>query len=174
MLQFTQKDIDRFWSKVDKISNPNGCWEWTASKQNRKVGYGKFQMKNKSCLAHRISWLLHYGKIPKNIYVCHKCDNSICVNPNHLFLGTPNDNIQDMVKKNHHAKGNNHGSVTHPERIVKGEKHANSKLTKNQIIEIRKKYIPNIISMPQLAKEYNVDWTTIRQIVNRITWKHIL
>jgi hypothetical protein len=84
----------RFWNKVNKTKK---CWEWLATKNNK--GYGRIQVNGKSRLAHRISYGLKNGEIPRGLEVLHKCDNPLCVNPKHLFLGTHKDNLQDMAKK---------------------------------------------------------------------------
>ena len=91
---------ERFWEKVDKNTS-NGCWEWTASLS--KGGYGQIAH-NGPKYAHRLSaeWA---GMNPANKYVCHKCDNPKCVNPEHLFIGTNQDNVSDMVFKSRHKKG---------------------------------------------------------------------
>lgn len=148
---------ERFWKKVDK-NGPNGCWVWTAS--CLKSGYGSIKTKDGTMGSHRISWKLHYGKISKGLCVCHKCDNKKCVNPNHLFLGTQAENIQDMIKK---GKGNK----------AKGEKHPMAKLKEWQVLEIRAKYKTGKYTQRQLAKEYNVAEITVNYIINRKTWKHI-
>lgn len=129
----------RFWKKVKKTKT---CWLWTGYKHS--MGYGQFRLNNKNISAHRLSWILNRGPIPKGMYVCHTCDNPSCIRPLHLFLGTPLDNKTDSVKKNRHYK------LGRPKI-----------LTNNQIKEIRQKYIPYKYSTHRLAKEYKVTAMTI-------------
>ena len=95
--------LERFLNKVDKTSNPNGCWEWTAFKN--KDGYGRFT----KYMAHR--WAAeHIGNMSlNNLNVCHSCDNPGCVNPAHLFLGTHTDNMRDKVSKGRARTRNDKG-----------------------------------------------------------------
>jgi hypothetical protein len=147
---YPRQSIDeRFWSKVDKKTTEE-CWNWKASFCGK---YGQITVDKEKHLAHRFSWIIHHGN-PGNLLVCHKCDNPSCVNPNHLFLGTPLENTHDMISKN---------------RKPLGEKHRSSKLTTEQIYDIR----ACNLSQTQLAAIYGVDQSQISNIKNRKQWKHI-
>lgn len=116
--QITEKVKERFWKRVEKTG---GCWLWTGSCFPN--GYGQFSLSKTSVGAHRISWLIHNGDIPTGIFVCHHCDNPICIRPDHLFLGTAQDNTRDAATKGRMAKGDRHGTHTHPERVTRGDSH---------------------------------------------------
>lgn len=143
-----------FLSKV--IKKENGCWEFN---KLDKQGYGYLCFNGKAERAHRFSYKMLVGEIPDNIFVCHKCDNPSCVNPDHLFLGTPADNTQDMLKK----KRDN------PQR---GSKSSNSKLTEEQVIFI-KELIRNGEKYSTIAKKFNVSAGAISLIANNKNWKHV-
>lgn len=148
--------IARFWEKVDKNISYD-CWIWTGAKHPK--GYGHIGINGNNHRVHRVSWELHHGrKIPIGMCVCHKCDNPSCVNPDHLFLGTHKDNAQDRNVKNRH---------------VKGEQIKFSRLTEEQVIEIKSIYTGKWGEQTKLAIEYNVGTSTISNIINGKAWKHI-
>jgi len=94
------KPLTRFWIRVNKA---DACWEWQGP---LKRGYGSFYYDHHQGTAHRFSWELHRGQIPAGLQVCHTCDNPKCVRPDHLFLGTCKDNIQDCHRKGRHPRIN--------------------------------------------------------------------
>lgn len=116
----TRSVKDRFWEKVD-VKNKNECWIWNSTTD--KNGYGIFKLGNKDVKAHRVSWEFHSGSIPLGMQILHKCDNPPCINPNHLFLGTPQDNMDDKKKKGRSV-------------YFKGSQLPQSKLEDSQVIDI--------------------------------------
>jgi hypothetical protein len=100
--EYFERTKKRLLKKVKKTIS--GCWEWTGAKNHS--GYGHTTFRKERCKrAHRVSYLIWVGEIPPNLYVCHRCDNPACINPNHLFLGSHEENMQDMKKKNRACKG---------------------------------------------------------------------
>ena len=147
-------DINRFWSNVD-IKGPDDCWEWKRGCFNH--GYGAFRYENKTQQAHRFAWEQVNGLIPEEMFVCHSCDNPICVNPLHLFLGTPKNNMDDMVRKG---------------RSSRGMKRHTAKLNEKIVLEIRRKYRYGTCSHKELSEEYGVAKSTITRIINRKIWNY--
>lgn len=124
--QYTPKDIKCFWAKVNKdgsipvhVPHLGQCWEWIKkinrgkSKNRQGVHYGKFRCDDRLIYSHRFSWEITNGKIPDGLWILHKCDNPSCVNPDHLFLGTANDNAKDRMKKHRHGKADWYGIRHH-------------------------------------------------------------
>lgn len=170
---------ERFWEKVYKngpilkhMDSP--CWIWVGSRNG--AGYGTFWDGNWYTMAHKFSYLIHYGKAKDGQIICHECDNPPCINPEHLFSGTLKDNTQDMIKKGrlNPPIGFRHRAYTKPETILMGEKSPASKLTDKEVIEIRERYKAGGISTRKIAKIYGVTGGTIQAIIKRKTWKHIL
>jgi len=145
---------DKFWEKVD-IRGPNECWPWTA--YTNDMGYGMIKHKGRALRAHRVAWELTYGPIPEGMFVCHHCDNPLCCNPAHLFIGTQADNLTDMAQKG---------------RSTLGERDGMSKLTAKQVREIRRCYAEGMLQI-RLATEYGVSQNHISNIVNHRRWRHV-
>lgn len=140
---------DRFFSRFIKMDS--GCWQWTAHAD--KNGYGVLPGDKKNIRAHRLSYEIHVGQIPKELFVCHRCDNPGCVNPDHLFLGTAKDNNQDSLKKGRHYVG---------------EKNGRAKLTWEKVKNIRQ----SNKSKKELAIIYEVSVQTIKAVKNNKVWKN--
>lgn len=149
-IKTTNQVYKRFWSKVLLTANDDLCWNWAAGKSTR--GYGSFKLDNSTDKAHRVSYRLTYGDFDNSLQCLHKCDNPSCVNPKHLFLGNSLDNNQD--------------------RDIKG-RNGSTKLSKEQVIEIRKKHSKKDVTNIDLAKQYNISDGMISLIVNRKSWRHL-
>ena len=144
--------MDRFWSKI-KLGALDDCWEWTAGKRN---GYGRFWMNGKMVSAHRAMLQFVGREIPDGMHVCHHCDNPSCVNPVHLFVGSPADNTQDMI---------------HKKRIDRrGERNNLAKLCNEDILLIRSLNQP----AKSIAKFFDMSKSSIERIRSRKTWSHVL
>ena len=156
----TRRSIyERILSKIKKDIK-TGCWIWQGalSGGDGRKKYGYIRIDGKSLRVHRVVYGLFNNKNIDGLLICHHCDNSACVNPEHLFIGKTQDNMDDMIKKGRHK---------HPN----GEKN-NSKLTTKQVLKIRQLSLEGWKN-PSIARAYNVAVTTIRNIVIRKKWKHI-
>lgn len=168
---------DRFWRHVDRAGpipehrpDLGPCWVWTACTERK--GYGKFWWNGHLTAAHRISYELTNGPIPDGLWALHHCDNRLCCNPAHLFLGTAADNTADMYAKGRAATGERHGMQMHPEAICTGERHGMARLTAVQVMDIRHQAADGVMQRA-LARRYGVAPATICLIVKRKTWRHI-
>lgn len=156
----------RFWNTVD-LNGPihpvyGKCWIWLGGKSRN--GYGQFTISNRGIRAHRYSYELHIGPIPEGLSVLHHCDNPSCVNPKHLFVGSTFDNHQDKVRKGRQAKGETNGF---------------SKLSDDEIREIRRRYKLKrgyhdpVNGQNGLAREFKVTQALISLVVRNEIWTHV-
>jgi hypothetical protein len=141
------------------LPDDGGCMIWMGSKN--KKGYGQISMNGIPMLAHRFSYKLHFGNFNNNLCVLHKCDNPSCVAPNHLFLGTKKDNMQDCLTKNRLKTPN-----------LKGQENSSSKILDLEIPMIRKKLSLGL-SCKFIGDFYGVSQDAIRCIKNGKNWRHI-
>lgn len=146
-----------FWRKVDVSSNIDECWAWASFKRGK---YGQFTFKSINYAAHRVSYYLHYGVDPLDKQVCHKCENRCC-NPHHLFLGTNDENQQDLFNKKGKAVG------------FKGENSITSKLTNDKVISILEEYNNGLITQQGLADKYEISKCHVNGIIRSRSWNHI-
>lgn len=154
--------VDRFWAKVDRSQlSPGGCWTWTAGTCGS--GYGSFQGPHRTLNAHRVAWEIENGPIPKGdghhgTCVCHRCDNKLCCNPAHLFLGSNAANMADKAQKGRQARGERSGNV---------------KLDTDKVKAIRACYATGCFSQASLAEQFGISTTQIHSVVNRKSWRHV-
>jgi len=148
--------VKRFWSKIDKSRGSKSCWPYTAGRN--WYGYGMFNPTSKKHVpAHRYMWQLKNGPIPKGMLICHKCDNPPCCNPDHLFIGTPADNMRDKVRK-----GRQSTKVPKPRY---GEDHHNCRFSNEQVRAMRDLYEKCGWKQLALARVFNTPVATIHGIV---------
>lgn len=151
-LHVLQERFDRY-----HIPEPNtGCWLWLGATNNH--GYGNVGVNYRTVPAHRASWLVHNGEIPKGLHVCHRCDNPPCVNPGHLFLGTNEDNMRDMAQK---------GRSSHGERNGGG-----GKLTAAQVEEIRRLFAEGRTGR-DIAPAFGIDESTALRVGAGRIWGRV-
>lgn len=143
--------------RLEIRSNPNsatGCWDFIGNKN--PAGYGQLTINRKTFLAHRLSYALYVGPIPNGMHVLHRCDVRACMNPDHLFLGTHQDNMADKMSKGRHV-------------APKGTQHGSAKLTEANVLAIRADSRIQI----EIATAYGISQTAVCDIKNRKRWKHI-
>lgn len=149
-----KNDRAKFESKF--VVTPS-CWLWTGKLHLR--GYGRFRGPSGD-MAHRFSYHCYVGEIPAGMQVCHRCDNPRCVNPDHLFLGTNQDNVTDKVVKGRHPVG---------------EASTSAKLSEAQVIEARSLYVPRSreFSTRKLAERFGISHKQMWSIVTNKGWVHV-
>jgi transcriptional regulator with XRE-family HTH domain len=157
---FDAKTIARFESKFEKAA---GCWNW---KSATVKGYGVLQLSSPRILvkAPRMSWLIYRGVIPEGLMVLHTCDNPLCVNPDHLFVGSAADNTRDARSKGR-LRGNVNASGQKP-----GEAHPMAKLSLTKMLEVRRLAQRKEMSQQKIAKLYGISQQQVSKIVRGVRW----
>lgn len=150
------KDQVRF-NQYCEFNPGNGCIEWNG---NIRQGYGRFYLNGKWLTAHRVAWEIHNGPISEGMLILHKCDNSTCVNIEHLFIGTQRDNVQDMIRKRRH-------------KVLRGSANPGAKLNEFKVVQIRDLYEEGGTSYAKLAREFHVSPKLIELVVKRIVWRTV-
>jgi hypothetical protein len=148
---------EKFWSNVEIKDDCNACWEWKSVSGTSKYAVTKFNGKDEA--VHRIAYRLSFSDFPRELQVCHKCDNPPCCNPFHLFLGTFQDNVDDRERK---------GRNKLPHSL--GEDHGNHKLTEKNVKEIRELYQTTSHNYRTLSEIYGVTFGAIRNVIKGRTW----
>lgn len=154
--EFSESEIIKFRNKIIKGDDVNDCWGWLGAKGVNN--YSIFKIKYERYRASRVSYFLEYGIDPENLDVCHTCDNPICINPKHLFLGTRLDNMKDASLKN---------------RMCKGGDNIKSKLKESDIPKIKEIYSKGGISQLKLSKQFSVSQAIIARVISSKLWKHV-
>ena len=164
-------DVIRFHSKVSKVPTDKGCLLWEGCVLSG--GYGQFYTSGTALQAHRVAYFIHNGSLSEDLYVCHECDVRRCCNPDHLWLGTHKDNIDDRQRKGrgrHFPKGDAHHTRRHPERLLRGEQNPMSKLREDDVRAIR---IDNR-SQKNIARSYGINQATVSEIKTFKIWRHVI
>lgn len=154
----------RFQAKVEKS---DGCWIWQGARAGGSLKYGIIAFHRKTVNAHRLSWILAFGEIPKGMMVLHRCDVPLCVNPEHLFLGTAMDNIRDMIAKGRNALG---AALKHPSQV--GEGNHQAKLSEETVRRIKERGLLGA-TPSQIFTEFGIPKANAWAILRGKSWKHV-
>lgn len=159
-----QRLADRFWAKVEKIPFDT-CWYWTGARRQR-AGYGSFMVDalGRTVTAHRQAWEMSFGPIPEGLFVCHHCDNTLCVRPDHLFLGTNQDNLRDAASKGRTRVQR----MTDEERSRMGNRRLNPEL----VTQIRQRAARGEFLI-DIARSFGVSRGVIGDVVHRRRWASV-
>jgi hypothetical protein len=146
--------VNRFWNHVERSGGPDACWLWTGYISEN--GYGIASIIGRQYKAHRVSYFIEHGQIDNDRLVLHRCDVRACVNPAHLFLGTPKDNSQDAVRKRRNTK-------------LYGEQNGKAKLTRAAVLAIRR-ICKRGVYQKTVAKQFGVSEATVSYVINGGRW----
>lgn len=156
--------LQRLKNRISSNVKRNGrCIEWQGTLSDN--GYGRINVNGRHNRVHRVVYELYRQPIPEGMYICHRCDNPRCCNPDHLFAGTPRQNSRDMLRKGRHK--------TFARGEVSGERNPRALLTDDDVVNIREQYASSNVTLKQLAKQYGVHFDTISKVINRVTWSHV-
>jgi hypothetical protein len=148
-----------------RVNEATGCWEWTQARRKKpSLPYGCVSIGDRQKVTHRLMYELAVGSIPCGMMVLHRCDNPPCCNPDHLFLGTHQGNMADMVAKGRQATGARSGRHTKPERTARGSRNGRAKLDEEKAERIRVRYAAGGVKLKDLADEYGVSIQTVWKI----------
>lgn len=149
---------ERLWSKVS-IASRGSCLEWTGARS--ASGYGIFMINRKRVQTHRAAWMFTNGDIPKGKMVCHNCDNRLCCNPGHLFIGSAKDNTLDMIAKGRHKPF-----------CTRGESHHKSKLREGEVLQIRMLHASGV-SISMICERFSISRQHANGIIKKRIWRHL-
>lgn len=165
-VDLTPKEVERFWSKVDRSGGPDACWNWQSSRT--PSNYGQFLVwrdgKRRSLVASRVAFELANNAIPDGLNACHNCpdgDNPRCCNPAHLFAGTQKENVRDAMAKGRMVFRGHFGAIN-----------GSTKLTDQDVRDIRRLHKEGV-AIRELARRYSIARFAVFQVVRRLTWQHV-
>lgn len=157
-MPFVPRPIKERLLSTKVVDIQTGCWNWIGS--SRGIGYGRLKHQSKTWAAHRLSYTVFVGPITEGLWVCHRCDNPSCINPDHLFLGTPLDNNQDMVCKNRN-------------KSCPGVLNGTATLNEEQVLEIARLAKTGEYKYKDIGDLYGVSATCVGQINRKESWKYL-